>query len=101
MHDQVILRQDEIKGPRNVVVRCGLPHGPEVRFIVEQGMEMGRPSRIYVEVRHQGEGIAGLRVGGQAVIVGEGTLFWDQCPAHIGPGVNVFPRDGAQGAYSR
>jgi len=57
--------------------RGGLPDGSEARFIVEQGVEMGRPSRILVEVSRQGEGIAGLRVGGQAVIVGEGTLFWD------------------------
>lgn len=50
---------------------------PEVRFICEQGMEMGRPSQIHVEVRRQGEEITGLRIGGQAVIVGEGDIFWD------------------------
>ncbi len=38
---------------------------------------MGRPSQIHVEVSRQGEGVAGPRVGGQAVIVSEGTLFWD------------------------
>ncbi len=55
----------------------GLSAGPGARFIVEQGVEMDRPSRIHVEVYRRGEGIAGPRVGGQAVIVGEGTVFWD------------------------
>lgn len=54
-----------------------LPRVPVTRFICEQGIEMGRPSQIHVEVRRQGEGITGLRIGGQAVIVGEGDIFWD------------------------
>jgi trans-2,3-dihydro-3-hydroxyanthranilate isomerase len=58
--------------------RYGLaPGGPEARFICEQGIEVGRPSRIHMEVRRQGEEIDGLRIGGQAVIVGEGTIFWE------------------------
>ena len=60
------------------VARYGiLPTAPEVRFICEQGIEMGRPSRIHVEARRQGETITGLRIGGQAVIVGEGEIFWE------------------------
>ena len=54
-----------------------LPHEPLTRFICEQGMEIGRPSQIHVEVRRAGEAITGLRIGGQAVIVGEGEIFWD------------------------
>lgn len=54
-----------------------LPAGPQTRFVVEQGLEMGRPSHIHVEVRRRGEELIGPRVGGQAVIVGEGDLFWD------------------------
>ncbi len=53
-----------------------LPRAPEMRFICEQGIEMGRPSRIHVEVRCQGETITGLRIGGQTVIVGEGDISW-------------------------
>ncbi len=53
-----------------------LPAGPQARFVCEQGLEMGRPSQIHVEVRRQGEAITGLRIGGQAVIVGEGTIYW-------------------------
>jgi trans-2,3-dihydro-3-hydroxyanthranilate isomerase len=49
---------------------------PEVRFICEQGIEMLRPSQIHIEVRREGEAITGLRIGGQAVIVGEGTISW-------------------------
>jgi trans-2,3-dihydro-3-hydroxyanthranilate isomerase len=60
------------------LARYGLaPKGAEARFICEQGIEMGRPSRLHVELRRAGQEIAGLRIGGQAVIVGEGTICWD------------------------
>ncbi len=35
-----------------------------------------RPSRIHVEVASDREAITALRIGGEAVIVGEGELFW-------------------------
>lgn len=54
-----------------------LPRAPEIRFICEQGIEMGRRSRIHVEVHCQGETITELRIGGQTVIVGEGEIFWE------------------------
>jgi trans-2,3-dihydro-3-hydroxyanthranilate isomerase len=54
-----------------------LSREPEMRFIIEQGVEMRRPSQIHVEVRREGETITGLRIGGQAVIVGEGEIYWD------------------------
>ena len=44
---------------------------PKGKMIVEQGYEMGRPSLIRVEVTDAG----GIRVGGQAVIVGEGAMY--------------------------
>lgn len=53
-----------------------LPRSPEMRFVIEQGIEMGRPSQIHVEVKTQGEAITAIRIGGQAVIVGEGEIFW-------------------------
>jgi len=49
-----------------------------MHFIIEQGMEIGRPSQIHVEVKTQGEAIIGIRIGGQAVIVGEGEIFWEE-----------------------
>jgi len=53
-----------------------LPRQPHMRFVIEQGLEMGRPSQIHLDVRTEGEAITGVRIGGQAVIVGEGDIFW-------------------------
>ncbi len=53
-----------------------LPRQPEMRFVIEQGIEMGRPSFISVEIKTDGEDITNIRIGGQAVIVGEGEIFW-------------------------
>jgi trans-2,3-dihydro-3-hydroxyanthranilate isomerase len=47
---------------------------PTVRIVVEQGYEMRRPSTIYVEVDTDDSGPVGVRVGGKAVEVAEGTL---------------------------
>jgi trans-2,3-dihydro-3-hydroxyanthranilate isomerase len=44
------------------------------RFVIEQGFEMGRPSLIVVEVDIEGSGVAAVRIGGDAVVVAEGTL---------------------------
>ncbi|MCI0398815.1 MAG: PhzF family phenazine biosynthesis protein [Chloroflexi bacterium] len=51
--------------------------GPALRFICEQGMEMGRPSQIHIEVRRSGAEISNIRIGGRVVIVGEGEIFWE------------------------
>lgn len=40
---------------------------------IEQGIEMGRPSRILAEVERTEDDLA-IRIAGQAVIVGRGTL---------------------------
>jgi trans-2,3-dihydro-3-hydroxyanthranilate isomerase len=53
-----------------------LPPQPDLRFIIEQGIEMGRPSQIHVEVKSPGEDITDIRIGDQAVTVGEGYIFW-------------------------
>lgn len=44
------------------------------RFVIEQGFEMGRPSLIALEIDVEGAGIASARIGGDAVVVAEGTL---------------------------
>ena len=45
-----------------------------VRWVVEQGFEMGRPSILEIEVdKREGE-IAGVRVGGATVLVSEGEI---------------------------
>jgi trans-2,3-dihydro-3-hydroxyanthranilate isomerase len=45
------------------------------QYWIEQGIEMGRPSRIRLEVDMNGGAITAARIGGQAVKVAEGTLF--------------------------
>lgn len=45
--------------------------------IVEQGVEMGRPSRLAVEVIGTPEAIQSVRVGGMSVVVAEGVLLPD------------------------
>lgn len=50
-----------------------LRHGP-MRWVVEQGVEMGRPSELRVALDHDGAEAAAVLVGGDAVVVGEGVL---------------------------
>jgi trans-2,3-dihydro-3-hydroxyanthranilate isomerase len=45
-----------------------------LRWSVEQGVEMGRPSRIEIEVDRAGGQVTAVRVGGASVLVSEGTL---------------------------
>ena len=45
------------------------------RLWIEQGIEMGRPSRIRLEIDMMKGAIESARIGGQAVKVAEGTLF--------------------------
>ncbi len=50
-----------------------LPDGDH-DFVVEQGFDMGRPSIIRVECSVSGSVLQGVRIGGHAVKVAEGTL---------------------------
>lgn len=51
------------------------PHGGVANIIVEQGIEMGRASRIHVEITvGNGGEITGVRVGGTAVTIIEGEV---------------------------
>jgi trans-2,3-dihydro-3-hydroxyanthranilate isomerase len=45
-----------------------------LRWVVEQGVEMGRPSRLELEADKQGGAITGVRVGGASVLVSTGEL---------------------------
>ncbi|MEP9396193.1 PhzF family phenazine biosynthesis protein [Mesorhizobium sp. KR2-14] len=51
-----------------------LAEGP-TRIWIEQGMEMGRPSRIRLEIDVDGGKMITARIGGHAVKVAEGLLF--------------------------
>jgi trans-2,3-dihydro-3-hydroxyanthranilate isomerase len=48
---------------------------PRTEFLIRQGVEMGRPSDIRVEVTRKDSGKFGLRIGGRCAIVGEGAMF--------------------------
>ena len=50
------------------------PENGTLRWVVDQGIEMGRPSRMYVECDRDGQRVTAVRVGGSAVMVAEGTL---------------------------
>ncbi|UZR99336.1 PhzF family phenazine biosynthesis protein [Chondrinema litorale] len=55
------------------LVRHGLCNGENI--LCEQGFEMGRPSSIRVSISHTNHIIDQVFVGGEAVLVGKGTLF--------------------------
>ena len=44
------------------------------RWIIEQGIEMGRPSRIEVEADKAGGKVSAVRVGGASVMMSRGTM---------------------------
>jgi trans-2,3-dihydro-3-hydroxyanthranilate isomerase len=48
--------------------------GPMTELIFEQGYEIERPSRILVQVESDDDVIQEVKVGGQCVMVVEGTL---------------------------
>ncbi len=45
-----------------------------LRWVIEQGMEMGRPSRLAIAARISGGRLIAAEVGGAAVKVGEGRI---------------------------
>ena len=67
------LREDPATGSANSIFAAYLmqSRGPDFSIVVDQGVEMGRPSRIYLEARG-----GRIRVGGkvQTVVTGEWTL---------------------------
>jgi trans-2,3-dihydro-3-hydroxyanthranilate isomerase len=48
---------------------------PSASFLIHQGVEMGRPSEIRVEVVRKASGALGIRIGGRCAIVGEAVMF--------------------------
>ncbi len=56
-----------------ITVFDGLDEGPNV-WTIEQGIEMGRPSRIRLEVTGRNGTMAAARIGGHAVKFAEGSL---------------------------
>lgn len=64
-----------------VAALCGLitqndrPVDGSSQWWIEQGMEMGRPSRIRLEIDVMKQKISGARIGGTAIKIAEGRLF--------------------------
>ena len=50
------------------------PRTGTLRWVSQQGIEMGRPSRLEIEVDKRGDAITAVRVGGNAVLMSEGRL---------------------------
>ncbi len=48
---------------------------PDERVLIEQGIEMRRPSRIFVRAARSGDKIVNVRVGGNAIEVMRGEVF--------------------------
>ncbi|MGE5358471.1 MAG: PhzF family phenazine biosynthesis protein [Bacteroidales bacterium] len=59
------------------LVRHGLvPKEDAGRIVSLQGVKMHHPSRVHIAIGVDGDEIVSVRVGGHAVVVGEGTLRW-------------------------
>lgn len=57
------------------VMRFDAPPDGSTRLVIEQGVEMGRPSKIRLELDVEHGTLTAARIGGHAVRVAEGTLF--------------------------
>lgn len=57
------------------IMRFDRPADGAWPYPIEQGIEMGRPSLIRLELEVQGGALTGARIGGHAVKVSEGTLL--------------------------
>ena len=71
--------EDPATGSANGCLAAYLAHhqvtgSHEVDTVVEQGVEMGRPSTLYLRARPTADGIS-VQVGGQVAAVAEGTLL--------------------------
>jgi trans-2,3-dihydro-3-hydroxyanthranilate isomerase len=51
-------------------------HDGTLKWLIHQGVEMGRPSRLEVETDVTGGTVTAIRVGGASVLVSSGTLFY-------------------------
>ena len=56
-----------------LVHRSAVPSGKRIH--VRQGVEMGRPSELYLSAKYEYEKVTDVRVGGSTVLVANGRLF--------------------------
>jgi trans-2,3-dihydro-3-hydroxyanthranilate isomerase len=58
------------------LVRYGMTRGKDANHIrIRQGVQMGRPSWLHVQLGLSGNEITNVRVGGSSVFVGDGTII--------------------------
>jgi trans-2,3-dihydro-3-hydroxyanthranilate isomerase len=57
------------------MVACGVAKSNE-RVLIEQGMEIKRPSRIFVRAEKKDDRVVNVRVGGNAVEILRGKISW-------------------------
>ena len=57
------------------MVANGLARSDE-RVMIEQGVEMKRPSRIFVRATHKDDSVVNVRVGGNVVETIRGEIFF-------------------------
>ncbi|HEV2217596.1 MAG TPA: PhzF family phenazine biosynthesis protein [Candidatus Dormibacteraeota bacterium] len=75
--------EDAATGAASGPLGCYLVHHGVVpaalagKIVSNQGVRMGRPSQIHIAIGLEGEDIVEVKVGGTAVVVGEGTLDVD------------------------
>jgi trans-2,3-dihydro-3-hydroxyanthranilate isomerase len=48
---------------------------PDERVLIEQGVEMKRPSRIFVRAGKNGDAVVNVRVGGNAIEIMRGEIL--------------------------
>ena len=76
---EIGITEDPATGSANGPLACylykyGIKKGP---LISEQGFEINRPSLIHIEIESENEAIKNVKVGGQAVFVGQGQFIID------------------------
>ena len=49
----------------------------QTEYVLRQGVEMGRPSRITIQLRKDGDTLIHGGIGGDAVVIGQGSLDLD------------------------
>ena len=57
------------------MVACGIAK-PDERVLIEQGIEMKRPSQIFVRSGKKDDRVVNVRVGGNAVEILRGEISW-------------------------
>jgi trans-2,3-dihydro-3-hydroxyanthranilate isomerase len=63
-----------VAGLAGQIMACEKPEDGEHRFVIDQGIEMGRPSRILLDLFVEGGQLKSASIAGDAVIVSEGIL---------------------------